>query len=113
MPVGYHWPGNVRELTNAIERAVAVCDGYVIHAHDPPPTLQPAEASGTVTHLALSGAMAAYKKEQWQDALKSAHGVRVKAARMVGSTDRSFNAKVRNHGIDWRRFKNRLGSGSR
>ena len=26
----YHWPGNVRELSNAIERAVILCEGEVI-----------------------------------------------------------------------------------
>ena len=45
---GYHWPGNVRELENAIERAVVVCDGQVVHAHHLPPTLQTAASSGTV-----------------------------------------------------------------
>jgi Nif-specific regulatory protein len=44
----YHWPGNVRELENTIERAVLVCDAGVIHGHHLPPTLQTAEASGTV-----------------------------------------------------------------
>ena len=48
MLMSYHWPGNVRELENVIERAVLVCDGQVIHAHHLPPTLQTAEASGTV-----------------------------------------------------------------
>ena len=48
MLASYHWPGNVRELANAIERAVVVCDGQVLHAHHLPPTLQTAEASGTV-----------------------------------------------------------------
>ena len=37
MLMAYHWPGNVRELENAIERAVVVCDGQVVHAHHLPP----------------------------------------------------------------------------
>ena len=52
MLTSYHWPGNVRELENTIERAVLVCDGAVIHAHHLPPTLQTAEASGTVSRRA-------------------------------------------------------------
>jgi DNA-binding NtrC family response regulator len=32
---GYRWPGNVRELTNAVERAVALCDGTVRVEHLP------------------------------------------------------------------------------
>jgi Nif-specific regulatory protein len=51
MLMSYHWPGNVRELENTLERAVLVCDGHVIHAHHLPPTLQTAEASGTVTRV--------------------------------------------------------------
>ena len=53
MLMSYHWPGNVRELENTLERAVLVCDGHVIHAHHLPPTLQTAEASGTVTRVSL------------------------------------------------------------
>jgi len=48
MLMSYHWPGNVRELENCLERAVLVCEGGVIHAHDLPPTLQTAEVSGTL-----------------------------------------------------------------
>jgi DNA-binding NtrC family response regulator len=35
----YDWPGNVRELENAIERAVTLCDGEIIHATDLPPSI--------------------------------------------------------------------------
>ena len=105
MLTAYHWPGNARELQNVIERAVLVCDGQVIHAHHLPPTLQTAEASGTVMSLSLTDAVDAYEKDLIQDALKSARGNRAKAARLVRTTDRIFNYKVRRLGIDWRRFK--------
>ncbi len=32
----FHWPGNVRELENALEYAVAVCQGQTIHPQDLP-----------------------------------------------------------------------------
>ncbi len=105
MLTSYHWPGNVRELQNVVERAVLVCDGQVIHAHHLPPTLQTAEASGTVMNVSLSEAVAAYERDLLQDALKSARGNRARAARLLRTTDRIFNYKVRQLGIDWKRFK--------
>jgi len=82
-----------------------VCDGHVIHAHHLPPTLQTAEASGTVMSVSLDEAMNAYEKDLLQDALKSARGNRAKAARLLRTTDRIFNYKVRQLAIDWKRFK--------
>jgi Nif-specific regulatory protein len=105
MLTAYHWPGNVRELQNVIERAVLVCDGQVVHAHHLPPTLQTAEASGTVMNVSLSEAVDAYERDLIQDALKSTRGNRAKAARLMRTTDRIFNYKVRTLGIDWKRFK--------
>ncbi len=105
MLTAYHWPGNVRELKNVVERAVLVCDGQVVHAHHLPPTLQTAEASGTVMNVSLGEAMAAYERDLIQDALKSTRGNRAKAARLMRTTDRIFNYKVRRLGIDWKRFK--------
>ena len=95
----------MRELENVIERAVLVCDGEVIHAHHLPPTLQTAEASGTVTRVSLKDAVAAYEKDLIQDALKTTRGNRAKAARLLDTTERILNYKVRGYGIDWRRFK--------
>ena len=69
--MAYHWPGNVRELENAIERAVVVCDGQVVHAHHLPPTLQTAASSGTSMSLSLKDALDAYEKDLIQDALKT------------------------------------------
>jgi Nif-specific regulatory protein len=105
MLMAYHWPGNVRELENAIERAVLVCDGQVIHAHHLPPSLQTAEASGTITRVSLKDAVSAYEKDLIQDALKTTRGNCAKAARLLNTTERILNYKVRNYGIDAARFR--------
>ncbi len=105
MLMSYHWPGNVRELSNVIERAVVVCDANVIHAHHLPPTLQTAEASDTTIKLSLDEIVSAVEKDALQDALKSTRGSRAKAARLLSTTERIFNYKVRQYEIDWRRFR--------
>jgi Nif-specific regulatory protein len=105
MLMAYHWPGNVRELENALERAVLVCDGHVIHGHHLPPSLQTAEASNTVTRVSMKDAVAAYEKDLIQDALKTTRGNRAKAARLLDTTERVLNYKVKNYGIDAQRFR--------
>jgi Nif-specific regulatory protein len=105
MLMSYHWPGNVRELENTMERAVLVCDGNAIHGHHLPPTLQTAEASGTVTSLSLSEAVCAYEKDLIQDLLKTTRGNRAKAARLLRTTERIIGYKINKYGIDTSRFR--------
>jgi Nif-specific regulatory protein len=104
MLMSYHWPGNVRELENTLERAVLMCDGQVVHGHHLPPSLQTAEASGTITRVSLSDAVAGFEKDLIQDALKTTRGNRAKAARLLDTTERVLNYKVRKYAIDVRRF---------
>jgi Nif-specific regulatory protein len=105
MLMAYHWPGNVRELENTIERAALVCDGNVVHGHHLPPTLQTAEASGTVMSISLTEAVDAYEKDLIQDALKTTRGNRAKAAKLLNTTERIINYKVRKYAIDCNRFR--------
>jgi Nif-specific regulatory protein len=105
MLMAYHWPGNVRELENTIERAVLVADGDVIHGHHLSPTLQTAEASGTVVSRSLGEAVGVFESNLIQDALKSTRGNRAKAARLLDTTERILSYKVRRYGIDPRRFR--------
>ncbi len=104
MLMSYHWPGNVRELENTLERAVLMCDGQVVHGHHLPPSLQTAEASGTVTRVSLSDAVAGFEKDLIQDALKTTRGNRAKAARLLDTTERVLNYKVKKYAIDVGRF---------
>jgi Nif-specific regulatory protein len=105
MLMSYHLPGNVRELENALERSVLVCDGQVIHGHHLPPSLQTAEGSGTVTRVSLKDAVEGFERDLIQDALKTTRGNRAKAARLLDTTERILNYKVRNLGVDVRRFR--------
>ncbi len=105
MLVSYHWPGNVREMENALERAVLMCEGQVIHAHHLPPSLQTAEASGTITRVSLADAVIAYEKDLIQDALKTTRGNRAKAARLLDATERILNYKIKKYAVDVARFK--------
>jgi Nif-specific regulatory protein len=105
MLTSYHWPGNVRELENTIERSVLVCDGGVIHGHHLPPTLQTAEASDTVARQSLAESVEAFERDLLQDALKTTRGSCARASRLLGTTERIFNYKIRKYGVDVRRFK--------
>jgi Nif-specific regulatory protein len=82
-----------------------VCDSNVVHAHDLPPTLQTAEASGTLSSTSLVEAVSAYEKDILQDALKTTRGNRVQAAKLLHSTDRIISYKVRKYQIDCSRFR--------
>jgi Nif-specific regulatory protein len=104
MLMSYHWPGNVRELENTLERSVLMCDGQVIHGHHLPPSLQTAEASNTVNRVSLGDAVAGFEKDLIQDALKTTRGNRAKAARLLDTTERVLNYKVRKYGVDVKRF---------
>ncbi len=95
----------MRELENALERAVLVAAGDVIHGHHLSPTLQTAEGSGTVISGSLAEAVAAFPSNLIQDALKSATGNRTRAARLLSTTERVIGYKIRRYGIDAGRFK--------
>jgi Nif-specific regulatory protein len=102
---GYHWPGNVRELENTMERAVLMADGEVIHSHHLPPTLQTAEATGTVVSASLGGAVMAFERRLIEDALKTTGGNCAQAARLLSTTERVISYKARKYGIDPRRLR--------
>src|SRR5690606_29195954 len=100
MLASYHWPGNIRELENTIIRAILVSEEAVIHPHHLPPTLQTAEASGTLPRGSLADMVATYERGLIEDALKSTRGNRARAAQLLQTTERIFGYRLRQFGID-------------
>jgi len=105
MLVSYHWPGNVRELENCIERAVLLSDDQVIRSSNLPPSLQTAEASGTIHPKSLPATLETVERELIMDALKSARGNRAKAARALGISERLMGLRVNKYGINPSSFR--------
>jgi len=58
-----------------------------------------------VSRVSLHDAVSSYEKDLLQDALKTTRGNRAKAARLLDTTERIVNYKVRQYGIDARRFR--------
>jgi Nif-specific regulatory protein len=96
--MAYHWPGNVRELENALERAVLLADGRVIHARLLPPSLQIAKIDeGRSGPLRVQ--LDALEKELIIDALKANKGNRAGAARQLGVSERIIGLRVEKYGL--------------
>jgi Nif-specific regulatory protein len=58
-----------------------------------------------VTRVSLKDAVEGFERDLIQDALKTTRGNRAKAARLLDTTERILNYKVRNLNVDVRRFK--------
>jgi two-component system NtrC family response regulator len=90
--VRYDWPGNIRELENIIERAMVLCRGEVIDAHDLPLETQPAARS--------SGRLLQdVEKEHITVVLEHAGWNLSKAAEQLGIHRNTLRAKIKAYGI--------------
>ena len=104
MMVAYHWPGNVRELENCIERAILLSSDGVIHGHNLPPTLQTSDASDTIGTGSLKKRMALFERDIIVDAIKRCNGNLAATARDLKTTARIIGYKVKDLGIDYKRY---------
>lgn len=104
MMIAYHWPGNVRELENCMERAVLLSTEGVIQGMHLPPTLQTSDASDTIGTGSLEERVALIERDIIIDALKRQNGNLAAAARDLGTTARIIRYKVKNLGIDPKRY---------
>lgn len=105
MLMAYEWPRNVGQLRESIERAVILATGPIIHHHHLATEIQETGGGTSAPTPGLGEALHAYERELLQDALRRAGGVRSRAARLLMTSERVFNYRLRKHRIDSRRFK--------
>ncbi len=103
----YNWPGNVRELQNYIERAIIICDENVLRIHHLPASLQLSGEDGELSsrRKSFADAVAGFEKELIMEALSETGGNQTKAARLLNSSLRIINYKIKKYGIDTNAFK--------
>jgi transcriptional regulator with GAF, ATPase, and Fis domain len=59
--------------------------------------------------VSLQSLVDTFEREALEDALRRTRGNRARAARLLMTTERIFNYRVRRLGIDWKRFKPSIG----
>ena len=93
----YSWPGNVRELDNAIERAVVLTTESTITPEDLPEQIVESatarDASRGDEQPGYHAAVAEYKRELIEEALRRTNGNQTKAAELLG-LQRTYLARL-------------------
>jgi DNA-binding NtrC family response regulator len=94
--VAYDWPGNVRELENAIERAIALGSGPILHAGDLPTSLQ----YGTGERAPQNDELLPLEEMERRAilrALREAGGDKLAAARILGIGKTTLYRKLKQY----------------
>lgn len=98
--MNYPFPGNVRELENAIERAVVFADGDILGAADLPVFLQERTEDDLLSAAdSLVDRVRVLETREIRRALRESGGVKSKAARTLGITERMLSYKVKTYGL--------------
>ena len=99
----YAFPGNIRELENIVERAVVFSEGQDIVSADLPVFLsEPPEEDEESGGLSLSEKVRLLESKEIRRALRENGGVKSRAARSLGVTERILSYKIRTYGLDER-----------
>ena len=104
----YEWPGNVRELEHAVERACTFSSGPVLHLGDFPTQLQQqglearrAAPNGHEPEPGQPGVrtLADLEREAILDAIRTLHGDKLQAAKLLGIGKTTLYRKLKEYGI--------------
>ncbi|MDE0853249.1 MAG: sigma-54 dependent transcriptional regulator [Nevskia sp.] len=98
----YAWPGNVRELQNCIERAIIVAKGDSVDAGDLPQDLftrSDSTSESVRIPSSLDAELERLERGFIVEALQRTAGVQVKAAELLGVSERSLWHRIKKLGI--------------
>jgi len=94
--INYSFPGNIRELENAIERAVVFSEGDYLRLTDLPVFLkEKKEVEIPAADLPLEEKVRRLEVREIKEAILEAAGVKSKAARALGITERMLSYKMK------------------
>ena len=97
----YSFPGNIRELENIIERAVVFADSAFITLADIPVFLKEKQEDEVAPEgLSLDDQVRRLEVREIKRALIEAGGVKARAARALGITERVLGYKMKTFGLD-------------
>jgi DNA-binding NtrC family response regulator len=94
--IAYDWPGNVRELENAIERAVALGSGPILHVGDLPSNLHYA-SGGRLPQADELLPLEELERRAILRALSEASGDKLAAARLLGIGKTTLYRKLKQY----------------
>lgn len=100
MLVQYKFPGNIRELENVIERAVVFCENDVIKSADLPIFLKEKKEEDLIpSDQSLTSKVLNLEIIEIKKALQENNGVKSRAARALGITERMLGYKMKTYQI--------------
>ena len=94
--MAYDWPGNIRELENAIERAVALGSGPILHVGDLPSNLQYASAE-RLSDVDELVPLETLERRAIFRALQETSGDKLAAARILGIGKTTLYRKLKQY----------------
>jgi DNA-binding NtrC family response regulator len=97
--LSYPYPGNIRELENIIERAVVFCEGETLRSDDLPVFLKEGSDEAVDDAAGLPEKVRRLETREIKKALQEHGGVKSRAARALGVTERMLSYKMKAHGI--------------
>src|SRR5689334_22396654 len=95
--MAYDWPGNVRELENAVERAVALGSGPILHIGDLPSNLQQGSSEKSLESNELT-TIEEMERRFILRALRETNGDKLAAARLLGIGKTTLYRKLKQYG---------------